>query len=106
MKLIDSIKQCEGAGGTLEIWLLNNKLRLSLWKDDNFYHLFIRNIDDTFQVTKSLFDKLNHPYNEIKMEYGSFMPPKIKMEHKYFEKFVTLAEKIDPSTLDPDPFSG
>ena len=105
MKLIDTVKQTDEPGGTLEIWLLNNGLKIGLWKDEVEYELFIKN-DQGEHLTKFIYNKLNHPYNEIVIEYGSFFPPKIKLEHKYFEKFISLVENLSTEDLEADPFCG
>lgn len=105
MKFVRSVKQCEGIGGTLETWELDNGLFLGYWKDDIYYHLFLDDkLDNAY--THCIFNLLNHPYNDIKMEFGSFMPPKIKMENKYFDKFIQLVEKLSIEDLEPDEFSG
>jgi len=39
----------------------------------------------------------------IQMDFGLFMPPKIKTEHKYFDKFI---QKLSIENLEPDMFSG
>ncbi|MCA9749798.1 MAG: hypothetical protein KC414_11890 [Romboutsia sp.] len=105
MKLIDKVKQSDGPGVTLETWKLSNDLLVGLCKDERFYHLFFEDKNDKL-YTKCIFDKLDHPYNELVMEYGSFFPPKIKMEHKYFDKFISLVEKLSIEDLTPDPFCG
>lgn len=105
MRFIDSVKQMEGPGGTLETWKLDNGLILCYWKDETFYSLFLEG--NTGQLyTKCIFKLLNHPYNNIQMNFGSLMPPKIKMEHKYFDKFISLVEKLSIDDLEPDEFSG
>lgn len=105
MKFIDSVKQCEGPGGTLERWRLNNGLILGCWKDEKYYFLiFEDDIDKLY--TKCIFNLLNHPYNDMEVTFFSFMPKKIKMEHKYFNKFIQLVEKLSIEDLEPDPFNG
>ncbi len=105
MKFIKSIKQCEGLGGTLETWKLDNGLFLGYSKDESYYHLFLEDKVEKL-YTECIFNKLNHPYNGIEMEFGHFSPPKIKMEHKYFDKFIQLVEKLSIEDLEPDEFSG
>ena len=105
MKLIDKVEQADDPGGTLETWLLNNNLILGLWRDELHCELYIKRNNGN-HLTKCIFDTLNHPYNELVMEYGSFFPPKIKMEHKYFDKFISLVEKLSIEDLTPDPFCG
>lgn len=104
MKFIDSVKQIEGVGGTLETWMLDNGLTLCYWKDKTFYSLFLQYTDELY--TGCIFNLLNHPYNGIDMKYGGLMPPRIKMEHKYFDKFIQLVEKLSIDDLKADPFSG
>ena len=105
MKFIDSVKQCEGPGGILENWKLDNGLILGYWKDKEFYFLIFE--DNTNKLyTKCIFNLLNHPYNDIRMDFVSFMPKKIKMEHKYFDKFIQLVEKLSIEDLEQDEFSG
>ncbi|MCA9749797.1 MAG: hypothetical protein KC414_11885, partial [Romboutsia sp.] len=105
MRLIDKVEQSDGPGGTLETWKLDNKLLIGLWKGEKYYNLFIEDSNRKL-YTEYIFDKLNHPYNELVMEYGSFFPPKIEMEHKYFDKFISLVEKLSIEDLTPDPFCG
>lgn len=105
MKFISSVKQCEGPGGTLEKWLLDNGLILKYSKDQNYYHIFI---DDKKHncYTKYIYDKISVPYNEIVMELTFFMSYSIKIEHKHFDKFIQIIEKLSIEDLVPDPFSG
>lgn len=105
MKFIRSVKQCEGPGGTLETWQLNKDLFICFWKDEACYDIFVNDRADTL-YTAYIFNLLNHAYNDIKMEFGYFMPPRIRMEHKYFDKFIQLVEKLSIEDLEPDEFSG
>ena len=105
MKLIDSVRQCEGEWGVLETYLLTNEMIMGLCKDENYYHVFLDN-NHKKPITKSIYDKLDHPYNDLIIEYVGVFPPKITMEHKYFERFIELVEKLDPDALEEDPFSG
>ena len=105
MKLIDSVKQSDGPGGTLEKWLLHNKLIITLCRINDTYEFFVTDSDNR-PLTNSIYDKLGHPYNGLPMKYGGFSPPKITMQSKYFDKFVELAEKLDPEQLEEEPFSG
>lgn len=105
MKFIKSVKQCEGPGGTLETWELKNDMILGYWKDETCYDIFVKDKSANY-YTAYIFNLLNHRYNNIQMEFGSFMPPKIRMEHKYFDKFIQLVEKLSIDDLKPDPFSG
>lgn len=105
MKILNLIKQSNNVGGTLVTGLLSNGLLIGFCKDEQYYHLFV---DDKYHqhYTKSIFDRLNTKYNNLEMTYGSFFPPKIKIEHKHFKKFVNLLENMSIDKLQPDPFSG
>lgn len=105
MKFITSVKQCDGPGGTLETWRLDNGLFVGYWKDDVNYDLFLRDKNGN-AYTKYIFDKLNHSYNDLFMTYGLVMPPRITIQHKYFDKFIQLVEKLSIEDLKPDEFSG
>ncbi len=105
MKFIDSVEQCQGPGGMLERWSINNGLILSYWKDEKYYFIVLEDNTDKL-YTKGIYNLLNHPYNDIEISFVSFMPKKIKMEHKYFNKFIQLVEKLSIDNLQPDPFSG
>ena len=105
MKFIKAIKQCEGPGGTLETWELDNDMILGYWKDETDYDIFLRDkLGNAY--TKVIFQKLNHPYNDLEMFYGLVMPPRITLNHKYFDKFIQLVEKLSIEDLEPDDFSG
>lgn len=104
MKFVDSVKQADGPGGTLETWLLANGVYLCCWKNLDTYEMYFRNNNGIY--TKSIFDYLIKKYHVINMEYGGFFPPKITMQHKYFDRFVSIVENLDLEDLTPDPFEG
>lgn len=61
--------------------MLENGLFLGYAKYKTYYNLIVM---DRFYYgyTEHIFNLLNHPYNDI------------KMEHKYFDKLIQLVEKL------------
>ena len=80
-----------------------NKLRktVEFIKSEGFYYRFVDNKKNEY--IKLI---LRNAREDIEMEYGSFFPPKIFMQHKYFDKFISFVENIPIEDLEPDPFCG
>lgn len=96
MKYIDSTKRY--GGGTLETWQSNDDFIFKVSKDDEKFHIGIKN--DQGYCTGCLYERFINQYNDrYDVTFEGAMPPTIRCKKNDFKTVMSLLESIDKNNL-------